>query len=216
MRLLLALLTAGLVFAQPAKPERYTRNIADFLEQDKTTPPPANGILFIGSSIFRQWSNLSEQMAPLPVFNRAFGGSQTADILFYMDKIVLPYAPRMIVYYCGSNDINANISAETIAANYAQFVERVHARLPQTQIFFVSINRAPQKRDRWDVVNAANALFAKQPGSTFIDVNPALFNPAGEPVLELYKPDLLHFHPPAYDRFTAIIRPVLETAWKSR
>src|SRR5688572_4050919 len=64
--------------------------IATFAEQDRTSPPPKEGILFIGSSIFRQWSNVTEHMAPLPVFNRAFGGSRTWEVLHYMDQVVLP------------------------------------------------------------------------------------------------------------------------------
>ena len=134
--------------AEQKKAPRFADAIEAFLKEDQTNPPPKQAILFIGSSIFRQWKNLKEQMAPLPVFNRAFGGSRSAEILYYMDKVVLPYEPKIIVYYCGSNDINANITPEEIAGNFKQFVERVQAKLPRTQIFFTSINRAPQKMDR--------------------------------------------------------------------
>lgn len=137
-----------------------------------------------------------------------------------MDRVVLPYEPAMIVYYCGSNDVNAKIPAETIAERYFQFVERVHAKLPGTKIFYVSINRAPQKKDFWHVVDAANAMVEKRSKTdarlAYIDVNPALFDKNGAPRVELYQKDMLHFLPPAYVEFTAIIRPVIEKAWKSR
>ena len=48
----------------------------------------------------------------------------------------------------------------------------------------------------------------------YIDLNPALFDSRGEPRTELYQPDGLHFHPPAYDLFAAIIKPVLSEAWQ--
>ena len=151
------------------------------------------------------------------LYNRAFGGSQTPEVLAYMDQIVLPYAPRMIVYYCGSNDIGAGRTAEQIADGFRQFVARVHQQLPATRIFYVSINRAPQKQDKWDVVDAANAAVkaycAKDKKLEYIDVNPALFDSAGQPRLDLYLPDKLHFKEPAYDDFTAIIKPALEKAW---
>jgi len=222
IRVLAAVLAFGLgaVPLAAQNPERYRAAIEAFLENDKTNPPPANGILFIGSSIFRQWKTLAEQMAPLPVFNRAFGGSQTPDILFYMDKVVLPYRPRVIVYYCGSNDVNAGRDAETIFGNFRTFAEKVHAALPDTQIFYVSINRAPDKRKRWDVVDAANRMAQRYSERTaklgYIDVNPALFGPDGEPRAELYLPDNLHFKAPAYVAFTAIIKPVLENALAAR
>ena len=198
-------------------PVRFQATIDKYLDDDKTAPPPRGGILFTGSSIFFRWKTLTEQMAPLPAYNRAFGGSRTADILYYMDKVVLPYEPKIIVYYCGSNDVNAGESAGPIAARFREFARRVHAKLPATKIYYVSINKAPQKRDRWDVVDAANELVSgftsRDSRLGFIDVNPALFDAVGKLRVELYLPDLLHFKEPAYAEFTRIIKPVLEREW---
>ena len=47
----------------------------------------------------------------------------------------------------------------------------------------------------------------------YIDLNPVLFT-HGEPRMELYRPDGLHFHQPAHDEFTGIIKPVLTHAWR--
>ncbi|MDX2040887.1 MAG: GDSL-type esterase/lipase family protein [Acidobacteriota bacterium] len=201
-------------------PRRYEKDIEAFLAADKTSPPQKGQILFVGSSIFRLWKNLNAQMTPLPVFNRAFGGSRTADILYYMDKVVLPYEPKIIVYYCGSNDVNADVQPEKIAANFIEFAQRVHAKLPETKIFYVSINRAPQKMDRWAWVDDANRRIKefceKDKTLGFIDVNPALFDKDGKPRMELYLPDKLHFLEPAYDEFTKIIKPVIEQVWKKK
>src|SRR5580692_8882670 len=49
-------------------------------EQDRAVRSQAV-ILFVGSSIFHRWTNLAQQMAPLPVLNRAVDGTQTADML---------------------------------------------------------------------------------------------------------------------------------------
>lgn len=227
---LLGLVAISIIFAagarfpgsavQDASPTRFQAAINAFLESDRVSPPPRGAILFIGSSIFRQWGNLKEHMSPLPVFNRAFGGSRTADILYYMDQLVLPHEPRIIVYYCGSNDVNAGEKAEAIAGRFREFVSRVHARLPAARVFFVSINRAPQKKDRWYVVDEANRLVRDSCATDrrlgYIDVNPALFDGAGNPRLELYQSDGLHFKPPAYAEFAAIIKPVIEAAWERK
>jgi hypothetical protein len=201
-----------------ARPKvRFADQIEAFLSEDKTNPPPSDGILFIGSSIFRQWTHLKEQMAPLPVFNRAFGGSRTEEVLAQMDRLVLPYKPRIIVYYCGSNDVNAGASASEIFVHFKQFSERVAAELPNTEVFYVSINRAPQKMNKWEVVDSANAFARDYCASVkkrgFIDVNPVLFDEGGKPRLELYRDDKLHFKDPAYEEFTGIIKPVLVKAW---
>ena len=217
-----ALLVMGLVgqsAQQPARPIGFANVIQEFLDQDKTSPPPQGAILFIGSSIFRLWADLKTQMAPLPVFNRAFGGSRTWEVLHYMDKIVLPYKPKIIVYYCGSNDVDAGAGAAEIFGNFKAFVEKVAAQLPETRVFYVSINKAPEKKALWNVVDEANSLIrdytTHQPRLGFIDVNPVLFDAEGNPRLKLYREDLLHFYPPAYVEFTKIIRPVIEKAWSS-
>lgn len=202
----------------PVLEVRFAEQVEAYENADRTSPPPARGILFIGSSIFRLWENLGSQMAPLPVFNRAFGGSRTHEVLAYMDRIVLPYRPRVVVYYCGSNDINANVTPTRIATNFRTFVERVRASAPATRILFVSINKAPQKRDRWADVDEANRLIraytTQVPGLRYVDVNSALFDAAGEPRMDLYLPDLLHFRAPAYVEFTRIIKPVLTEEWQ--
>ena len=219
--LLLTLATQSSTAQQNAAQKiRFAEQIEAFLQADQVRPPPQNAILFVGSSIFRLWKNLPEQMAPLPVFNRAFGGSRTAEVLHYMDKIVLPYKPKIIAYYCGSNDINAKVTPQQIAENFQQFVTRVHQELPTTKIFFVSINRAPEKMDKWAQVDEANKLVqtfcATNKRLGYIDVNPALFDKEGKPRLELYLPDKLHFQEPAYVEFTAIIKPILTKAWQQK
>ena len=197
---------------------RYADQIDAFIERDRVSPPPQGAIFFYGASIFRLWTTLEEQMEPLPVFNRAFGGCRTWEALHYADQIVLPYRPSIIVYYCGANDVNQDESAEAIAGRFGQFVARVASALPETRVFFVSINRAPAKMGQlWNVVDAANALIRAYavvaPNVEYIDVNPALFDSLSSPRMEMYT-DGLHLTPAAYVEYTRIIRPVIAAAWE--
>jgi lysophospholipase L1-like esterase len=214
-----------LVLGAPAAPAttpalpRFQEAIDAFQAADRAQPPPRGGILFVGSSIFRQWTTVAEQMAPLPVTNRAFGGSRTQDQLDRFEQVVLPCAPRVIVYYCGSNDLKAEAPDDpaVIFARFRQFSERARAALPGVRIVFVSSNRSLDRVPRWTQVDHYNALAraycAATPGHTFIDINPALVDANGQPRVELYRDDRLHFHPPAYVEFTRIIKPVLTDLW---
>ncbi len=200
---------------------RFEPEFQAFADADRAQPPAPGGILFVGSSIFRQWANVAEMMAPLPALNRAFGGSRTGDQLARFDQVVPPYAPKVIVYYCGSNDLKAGETPEDPAAIFARFrafSERVRAARPATRIIFVSSTRSPDRVERWMHVDHYNALgrayCAATPGHTFVDVNPALVDAAGQPRLDLYVGDKLHFHPPAYVEFSKIIKPVLERVWR--
>ena len=54
--------------------------------------------MFVGSNIFRLWKTLELDMSPLPVINQAFGGARTWEILYYSDRLIIPYQPKIIVY----------------------------------------------------------------------------------------------------------------------
>jgi lysophospholipase L1-like esterase len=198
----------------------FQKEVKEFLKQDKGTLPPQNAILFAGSSIFRYWVTLERDMSPLPVINRAFGGARTWELLYYMDKIVLPYKPSIIAVYCGSNDLEFGCSAEDIALRFRQFCDRVHAALPDTPIFFISINKAPQKIDKWPVIDRANSLMeaycSTAPMAAYIDINSVFFKANDQPCHELYISDGLHFMPEAYKKISGIIKPVLDRAWQEK
>jgi hypothetical protein len=197
---------------------RFAADVQKFIEADKTSPPPVGGIEFIGSSIFRQWTTVAQDMAPLPAFNRAYGGSHTWEMNAWLDKVVLPYKPAIIVYYCGSNDIQAGVdqTPEEIFARVKEFEVRVHDALPNTRIVFFSINRAMDQRNRWDVVDRTNELVKqwayRTPNFDYVESNTALFDANDEPIVAHFKPDGRHFNPSAYVEFTKILKPVLQKA----
>jgi lysophospholipase L1-like esterase len=175
------------------------------------------GIVFVGSSIFHRWTSLASQMAPLPITNLAFDGAETDDVLRLVDSRVLPLRPKVIAYYCGSNDVDAGESAAAIFDRIRQFIDRVTTALPDTRIIFVSINRAPEKEARWNIVDEVNRrveMYAKGKRRVdYVDVNQVLFNRDGTPRRELFMSDQLHLRPQAYEEFARIIKPVLTKAF---
>ena len=212
-----ALVASRLPAAEPASaatpPPPFEADIRAFLEQDRTQPPRKGGILFVGSSIFRQWTNVAEVLAPLPVKNRAFGGSRTGDQLLRFDAVVVPWAPRLVVYYCGSNDLKAGEPPEAIFGRFREFDERIRKELPKTRLVFVSATRSPDREPMWDRVDDYNRRVREYcqatPGRTFVDVNPTLVGVDGRPRLDLYQPDRLHLLPAAYAEFARVLRPVV-------
>jgi lysophospholipase L1-like esterase len=175
-------------------------------------------IVFVGSSIFHRWTALASQMAPLPIVNLAFDGAQTGDMLRLVDSRVAPYSPRVVAYYCGSNDVDAGDGAEEIFDRVRQFMVRTRTALPDVRMVFVSVIRAPEKQSRWDVVDDVNrrvqAYAAATRGIEFVDVNPLVFTADGMPRLDLYLSDQLHFRPRAYEAFAAMLKPILTNAFE--
>ena len=185
------------------------------------TPAPG-GVLLIGSSIFKRWTNAVIDLAPLPVVNRAFGGSQTSHQLMFFDQVVPPCRPGLIVWYCGSNDIKGKKDAESILGRTGEWMNNVKQMDPTTGILLISVIRAPQKhRDaQIDVVDAVNRGYEEiartKEGVFYVDVNPALQNSAGESRGELYVEDGLHLNVEGYHHMTALLKPAIEKYWKKK
>jgi lysophospholipase L1-like esterase len=181
--------------------------------------PQHGGIVFVGSSIFAYWRHLPEQMAPLPVLNKGIPGTMTQDMLNRMGQLVLPYQPRIVVYYCGSNDVGSGADAAGIIQRTKRFIEQLHEKSPDTFFFYTSIQMAPDKHDRWDVVEAVNREMERYshsvPNVGYIDMNSVLFDKQHKLREDLFLPDQLHFRPEssAYAEFSQIVKPVLARAW---
>ena len=156
--------------------DRWEPAIQKFEEADKLSPPPQNAIVFIGASSIVRW-NLKESFPELGAhaINRGFGGSLAADSTRYADRIVIPYKPRMVVFYAGDNDVEANHTPQQIADDFAAFERKVHAALPTTQIVFISIKPSIRRFPWIEQIKGANALVkqycATHPNLTFVDLS---------------------------------------------
>lgn len=198
---------------------KYTTEVAKFALQPV---PPPGGVLLVGSSIFKRWTNAVSDLAPLPVANRAFGGSQTSHQLMFFDQVVPPCRPGLIVWYCGSNDIKGKKDAESILGRTEEWISRVKQIDPATEILFVSVIRAPQKhRDsQIVVVDAVNHGYEKiarsKEGVFYVDVNPALQTLAGKPRVELYVEDGLHLNREGYHQMNTLLKPAIEKIWERK
>ena len=111
---------------------QWENEIAAFEQSDLTNPPPKGAVEFLGSSTIRRWTTLAQDFPGQPVYNRGFGGSEVADSTHFAPRIVFPYAPRMIIFRAGGNDLAAGKSPEQVFANFQEFVAAVHAKLPDT------------------------------------------------------------------------------------
>jgi lysophospholipase L1-like esterase len=220
LRALLAL-GAAFILVSAGRPITVLAQGAGLSPEVRAASPERGGIVFTGSSIFRFWTHLTDQMAPLPVLNRAIAGAVTQDMLARIGQLVLPYQPRIVVYYCGSNDISAGEDAGPIVERTRRFIQILHEKSPNIFFYYTSIQKAPEKRARWDVVEAVNREMARYSREAvnvgYIDLNPVLFDSRNNLREDLFLPDGLHFRPDstAYPEFSQIVKPILTRAWEN-
>ena len=201
--------------------DRWEPAIQKFEEADKVSPPPQNAIVFIGASSIVRW-NLKESFPELgaQAINRGFGGSLAADSTRYADRIVIPYKPRMVVFYAGDNDVEANHTPQQIADDFTAFERKVHAALPETQIVFISIKPSIRRFPWIEQIKGANALVkqycATHPNLTFVDIVPQMLGADGKPIKELLVEDGLHMTPAGYKLWNDALRPILQASRATR
>ncbi len=201
------------------EPDAWDWAIERFEREDRGKPPPPGAIVFTGSSSITFWKTLERDMAPLPVLNRGFGGSRMHQVAHYADRIVIPYRPRAVVLFAGTNDIAGSKpkTAQQVFDGYLAFVAKVHAALPETPIYYISITPTPSRWKYWHIVCEANRLIqahaATDPRLHFIDLTPVILGADGKPNRALFRIDRLHPNAKGYARWKATIKPVLERDW---
>ncbi len=194
----------------------WESNIQEFEKQDINLPPPTGAILFIGSSSIKFWSTLSEDMKPLPVINRGFGGAKVADVIHFLPRIVFAYKPKVVVFYAGDNDISMGKkqSAEEVLTNYESFVYMLHNQLPNTKIYFISIKPSVNRWQYWQEMDKANQLIQafsnKNEKLGFIDISSSMLNAVSEPRDDILIWDGIHMNDEGYKIWTSIVKPILE------
>ena len=193
---------------------RWEPAIRAFEAADKTNPPPRNAVEFIGSSSIRLWTNAPSLLPGHRIFNRGFGGSHLADSVAFVDRIVVPYRPKLVVLYAGDNDLSAGKSPQEVFADFKEFARKIRAALPHTHIAFISIKPCPARAKYLDEVQTANRLIKEFIGSdgrlTYLDVFTPSLSADGKPRVELYLKDGLHPNDTGYQLWAVIVKPALD------
>ncbi|MFC3657718.1 hypothetical protein FZ025_05100 [Xanthomonas hyacinthi] len=205
--------------AVPKIPEQvsspaWEADMQRFAQADAAHPPKPGGVLFVGSSSIRFWQSLASDFPGVDTLNRGFGGSEIRDSTWYADRIVVPYRPRLVVFYAGDNDLNSGRSPQQLRDDFLAFVARVRRDLPGTRIAYLSIKPSPARAALLPQVAAANALIRKAAAGLkqvdFIDVYTPMLGADGQPRGELFGADHLHMNAAGYALWRDIVRPYLQ------
>ena len=209
--LFIAFFFSAKTFAQSGFP--FDNEIRDFKHLDSLSFPKANGILFIGSSSIRKWTDLEQRFAGKPIIRRGVGGCELSQLVkYYTPYILFPYHPRKIFIYAGENDIAAGETADSVYANFKTLWAMIRKKLPNAKIYFMSAKAAPVRAKFRPEVDKANKMVKKylagKPNSLFIDMNPSIFKKGTMmPDSSLFEKDYLHLNSSGYDRWQKVLTP---------
>src|ERR1017187_3715638 len=193
---------------------RWEKDIVAFEAADKTNPPSQDAVLFIGSSSIKRWTTIAQAFPGHKVLNRGFGGSQLSDSVAFVDRIVTPYKPKLVLLYAGDNDIASGKSPERVLSDFKAFVASIHAALPETRIAYIAIKPCPAREKYLDQVKTANRLIQEYAASEnrllFMDVFTPMLTSEGRPRADLCIKDGLHPNAQCYELWASILRPILD------
>jgi lysophospholipase L1-like esterase len=205
--------TAGTPPRLEPSPKAYARwqaSMEAFDAADKAHAPAMGGVLFVGSSSIRLWEDLETQFDTLPVIvKRGFGGSRMSDSAQYLNRLVIPYQPRLVIVYAGENDLAEGSTPQQVLQSFQAFVEGVRQELPDTRIAYLSIKPSPLRARLIPAIRETNALIkgytATVPNADYIDVFSKMLDPQGQPRRELYRADALHLNAEGYAVWRTVI-----------
>jgi autotransporter-associated beta strand protein len=192
------------------------------------TTRPSGSTLVVGSSIMERWTNIVTDLSPVPISNKGASGSTTVQWLpgapenYWGARVTnnVP-APSALIYYCGSNDISLLGSPPAVIfSNTVTFMNSFWALYPDTPVLYLSVIRAPEKKNNGWVtqVDQVNALIQTwsltESRIRFLDVNPALVDSSGNALdAGYFLSDGLHLTVAGYQRMSEWVRPVLNSLW---
>ncbi len=176
-------------------------------------PPPTGAILLAGDSQFYRWLTLHEDLPEYTIVNRGIDSFETSDLVYFADRLVLPYTPRLIVLHVGGNDVHNGKSPAEILADFQAFVAKVRVALPTVPIAFSSITPGPGRWDEAPRRKATNDVIkryvATQADLRFIDLWDAMLTADGQPREDLWVADRIHPNHAGYLLRVKIMRPIL-------
>lgn len=198
-----------------ADPSRWNETMESFAVMDAKSPPPERAIVLTGSSSIARWKDqAAEALAPLTVIPRGFGGSIMEDVLYHLDAVALKYKPRAILIYEGDNDTGSYfVPEEKIIAQFKDIVAKVHATLPETRIYVMSVKPSIARWEVWPVAQRVSAnlkaVADADPLVHYIDAATPFLKPDGSVMTDIFIEDGLHLNDKGNEIWGRIIRSAL-------
>ena len=195
-------------------PDRWKYTIGGFALEDEIIGERPSAIVVTGSSSIRFWDHrIHQDLAPLTVISRGFGGSNMNDVLTHLDTLVLKHKPRAVMIYEGDNDVAQGVPVDTIIETFKATLQKIHASDSSIRIYLLSVKPSISRKEMWRTMLEVNAglqeLAGADPRITYIDVATPMFNDDGSMKKSLFVADQLHMTQQGYDVWRNAVAPVL-------
>ena len=185
------------------------------LRRQYTVSKNQDKVILAGSSSIEFWKNASSALSPYKVMNMGVAGTTVSDWEKLYSSLIVRYNPKAIVLYVGSNDIGNGcdgLSGYQTAKATQKLIRKLQKKLPDTQIYYVSICPTLRRCNAWDDIKSCNrrmeAYCAGKKNLHFIDLETYYWQ--GDRLKpSLYADDKLHPSAKAYQIWGKVIKSAL-------
>lgn len=186
-------------------PHRFDEDMQNF----KTIVTLDNVVVFTGSSSVRFWKDLQEDCPNMTTVNTGFGGSQTSDLLYFIDDAVLRFKPTKVYIYEGDNDIAEGKHPRTILRTTKKVTRKILAANPETEIYYISAKPSPSRWAYKKQYERFNTLLKnhcdKKEELNYLDIWTPMLGDNGRPIAEIFIEDSLHMNRKGYDIWKDVV-----------
>ncbi len=199
---------------------KWETEIAAFDALNKSATPD-NPVLFYGSSSIRLWKNIEEDLAPLAVAKRGYGGASLHDAAYYAKRVLRPIPYRALAIFV-ANDIwgrPTDKSPEEIEKLMDYIVRTSQEHRPDAPVFLIEITHTPARAHLVKELEAANAKLQayaqKHDKVHFIATKDLYMDATGKMNEDLFMADQLHQNSVGYAVWSRRIKAFIQTVLTS-
>ena len=196
--------------------DRARENWSGFIASRSEDPVPQSGaVICVGSSHLARWKEVSSALDPLKVYNYGIGGTTMKDAAeHFVQNLLVPFQPRAVILYEGSNDIARGAVPQEVMAHFHDFIAQLRHSLPNTHVYVTSVIPSPGKRfEKWNLIREANHLLKleceKRTWLTYVDAVSGLIGKDGQIRTECFIPNDVHMNAKGYAVWSERIPPVV-------
>ena len=220
--LIVCLLAVDTISAQSSM-NQFESEIQAFEKQDQENGYQEDFILFVGSSSIRLWETLESDMEGYKVLNRGFGGAQLSDLNLFWSRILAEHKPKMVILYCGENDIHEGSGVSQTVKRFKDFQDQYDRDLSGVPLIYITMKPSPSRWESWKKFRAADKKIAKllspeilslKSDKTYLDLSSLLLREDGTPDPSFFIEDELHMNADGYERWTESVRKSIEDNMK--
>jgi lysophospholipase L1-like esterase len=195
--------------------KRHQKDMDRYVEENGKMTDFSCDALFLGSSSINLWHNIHNDLAPLKIIKRSYGGSTIRDNIYNYSTIAREYNPKMVTIYI-ENDLGKSKEAITPGELYdlfRLFIQMIHRDYPNAKIFIISLKPSFAKYNQLEdqlIVNRLLHDYAKQTKYVeYIDITKGMYDDNGKLREDIFVEDRLHMNEKGYKSWIEEIKPCL-------